>query len=141
MIRRPPRSTRTDTLFPYTTLFRSEEISAIGSRPPVFTPEDMAMAGVFVSIDVDGSLYVERGFVRPEDEPIEHDDDGVITDGDESDGIDSYDDLEDGPSPAVVSVGLPGTASEREEEDEHDDMLRPLPDRLDRKSTRLNSSH
>src|SRR3546814_11834709 len=24
MIRRPPRSTRTDTLFPYTTLFRSE---------------------------------------------------------------------------------------------------------------------
>src|SRR3546814_4005606 len=27
MIRRPPRSTRTDTLFPYTTLFRSEEES------------------------------------------------------------------------------------------------------------------
>src|SRR3546814_7228522 len=25
MIRQPPRSTRTDTLFPYTTLFRSEE--------------------------------------------------------------------------------------------------------------------
>src|SRR3546814_11416205 len=28
MIRRPPRSTRTDTLFPYTTLFRSEGIAA-----------------------------------------------------------------------------------------------------------------
>src|SRR3546814_11045742 len=27
MIRRPPRSTRTDTLFPYTTLFRSHGIS------------------------------------------------------------------------------------------------------------------
>src|SRR3546814_17772002 len=27
MIRRPPRSTRTDTLFPYTTLFRSTEES------------------------------------------------------------------------------------------------------------------
>src|SRR3546814_4854021 len=27
MIRRPPRSTRTDTLFPYTTLFRSEGIA------------------------------------------------------------------------------------------------------------------
>src|SRR3546814_2934414 len=26
MIRRPPRSTRTDTLFPYTTLFRSKNI-------------------------------------------------------------------------------------------------------------------
>src|SRR3546814_3974881 len=33
MIRRPPRSTRTDTLFPYTTLFRSrsEESCALGS--------------------------------------------------------------------------------------------------------------
>src|SRR3546814_20132981 len=28
MIRRPPRSTRTDTLFPYTTLFRSSGASA-----------------------------------------------------------------------------------------------------------------
>src|SRR3546814_3559893 len=27
MIRRPPRSTRTDTLFPYTTLFRSKDLS------------------------------------------------------------------------------------------------------------------
>src|SRR3546814_7727732 len=27
MIRRPPRSTRTDTLFPYTTLFRSEALN------------------------------------------------------------------------------------------------------------------
>src|SRR3546814_4665753 len=26
MIRRPPRSTRTDTLFPYTTLFRSKDV-------------------------------------------------------------------------------------------------------------------
>src|SRR3546814_19680673 len=26
MVRRPPRSTRTDTLFPYTTLFRSVEV-------------------------------------------------------------------------------------------------------------------
>src|SRR3546814_6447646 len=26
MIRRPPRSTRTDTLFPYTTLFRSRQL-------------------------------------------------------------------------------------------------------------------
>src|SRR3546814_20011322 len=33
MIRRPPRSTRTDTLFPYTTLFRSQEL---GLRPSIF---------------------------------------------------------------------------------------------------------
>src|SRR3546814_5440648 len=31
MIRRPPRSTRTDTLFPYTTLFRSDKRRGGGS--------------------------------------------------------------------------------------------------------------
>src|SRR3546814_9492850 len=31
MIRRPPRSTRTDTLFPYTTLFRSDEGRSCGA--------------------------------------------------------------------------------------------------------------
>src|SRR3546814_19288117 len=31
MIRRPPRATRTDTLFPYTTLFRSVEPGSIRS--------------------------------------------------------------------------------------------------------------
>src|SRR3546814_4651839 len=38
MIRRPPRSTRTDTLFPYTTLFRSRQLEAsrqIRNRPPI----------------------------------------------------------------------------------------------------------
>src|SRR3546814_10802113 len=34
MIRRPPRSTRTDTLFPYTTLFRSQ----VGSGQPIVRP-------------------------------------------------------------------------------------------------------
>src|SRR3546814_4551512 len=33
MIRRPPRSTRTDTLFPYTTLFRSVPTVARGASP------------------------------------------------------------------------------------------------------------
>src|SRR3546814_12544069 len=32
MIRRPPRSTRTDTLFPYTTLFRSKVARGHGRR-------------------------------------------------------------------------------------------------------------
>src|SRR3546814_18540439 len=35
MIRRPPRSTRTDTLFPYTTLFRSRR--ALGGARPIRT--------------------------------------------------------------------------------------------------------
>src|SRR3546814_3675728 len=43
MIRRPPRSTRTDTLFPYTTLFRSRPPSspsqiAPSSMPPTANP-------------------------------------------------------------------------------------------------------
>src|SRR3546814_3389830 len=32
MIRRPPRSTRTDTLFPYTTLFRSRRIGKVKDK-------------------------------------------------------------------------------------------------------------
>src|SRR3546814_3334304 len=39
MIRRPPRSTRTDTLFPYTTLFRSAG-SLFGARPSLWTQTD-----------------------------------------------------------------------------------------------------
>src|SRR3546814_5224815 len=34
MIRRPPRSTRTDTLFPYTTLFRSPGSGALKLEDP-----------------------------------------------------------------------------------------------------------
>src|SRR3546814_20110536 len=38
MIRRPPRSTRTDTLFPYTTLFRSRGARRRRPAPPVGGP-------------------------------------------------------------------------------------------------------
>src|SRR3546814_7573588 len=38
MIRRPPRSTRTDTLFPYTTLFRSLQLPHARTGPA--TPRD-----------------------------------------------------------------------------------------------------
>src|SRR3546814_9662405 len=33
MIRQPPRSTRTDTLFPYTTRFRAEIVKELQSKP------------------------------------------------------------------------------------------------------------
>src|SRR3546814_15149110 len=46
MIRRPPRSTRTDTLFPYTTLFRSAVKSAttwvleqLQANPAIYMPD------------------------------------------------------------------------------------------------------
>src|SRR3546814_5645944 len=38
MIRRPPRSTRTDTLFPYTTLFRSQAGTLDSPPIPVSSP-------------------------------------------------------------------------------------------------------
>lgn len=107
-----------------------EEISAIVSRPLVYQPTEMARAGVFVSIDVDGSLHIERGFVRPEDEPAEepmNDDGEGRTIGDGDDGSD----IGDVGSGQIISVGgVPGTVAEPEDEDDQDDMLRPLPDRL-----------
>src|SRR3546814_1665371 len=42
MIRRPPRSTRTDTLFPYTTLFRS--LARRAARQPAFYTDGCATA-------------------------------------------------------------------------------------------------
>src|SRR3546814_2420755 len=43
MIRRPPRSTRTDTLFPYTTLFRSALV--IGGALPLLQVAGAAVPG------------------------------------------------------------------------------------------------
>src|SRR3546814_16525511 len=44
MIRRPPRSTRTDTLFPYTTLFRSIELFDVGCVIPARGDDDRRVA-------------------------------------------------------------------------------------------------
>src|SRR3546814_3816281 len=44
MIRRPPRSTRTDTLFPYTTLFRSRR--GKGGQPPRRRADSRLVAAV-----------------------------------------------------------------------------------------------
>src|SRR3546814_15723028 len=49
MIRRPPRSTRTDTLFPYTTLFRSA-VSSISPTKPGTTETPAFLASFFDSI-------------------------------------------------------------------------------------------
>src|SRR3546814_3918463 len=47
MIRRPPSSTRTDTLFPYTTLFRSQDPGAVGiPQPDAVGPGDDAAAAL-----------------------------------------------------------------------------------------------
>src|SRR3546814_3225021 len=44
MIRRPPRSTRTDTLFPYTTLFRSSWSGPCHSRRKLHALSDVGTA-------------------------------------------------------------------------------------------------
>src|SRR3546814_5042474 len=47
MIRRPPRSTRTDTLFPYTTLFRSVDGSTRVCELVRFHLEDVTLKGAW----------------------------------------------------------------------------------------------
>src|SRR3546814_12445989 len=50
MIRRPPRSTRTDTLFPYTTLFRSHRIVAIVEVPWVDVNDEVAQPQPYADV-------------------------------------------------------------------------------------------
>src|SRR3546814_18159739 len=66
MIRRPPRSTRTDTLFPYTTLFRSE--AAVAIEREVLAEAQLAVGVVVDLLDDVGvgarRLAVGRGGQR-----------------------------------------------------------------------------
>src|SRR3546814_2972641 len=55
MIRRPPRSTRTDTLFPYTTLFRSGLALALA---PSFTTLDPLGLTLALGATLSGTLLV-----------------------------------------------------------------------------------
>src|SRR3546814_1989781 len=50
MIRRPPRSTRTDTLFPYTTLFRSPGSAGFCRRRPADSVAATARALRFCAV-------------------------------------------------------------------------------------------
>src|SRR3546814_9993979 len=58
MIRRPPRSTRTDTLFPYTTLFRSK------GRSEVYLKDDTALENYLVDAGIDALLLETPGGAR-----------------------------------------------------------------------------
>src|SRR3546814_9801344 len=52
MIRRPPRSTRTDTLFPYTTLFRSDHVEAVEAGRHVEGRREDALGEAEMGVDV-----------------------------------------------------------------------------------------
>ena len=45
-----------------------QSIAAVDERLPVYDPADMARAGVFVSLDYQGGLKIEGGYIRPDDE-------------------------------------------------------------------------
>src|SRR3546814_9701605 len=70
MIRRPPRSTRTDTLFPYTTLFRSDEQKAVAQDTiadvnasglwPGKVVTEVEAAGPFWEAEPEHQDYLER---------------------------------------------------------------------------------
>ncbi|ATU72294.1 hypothetical protein SXCC_04259 [Gluconacetobacter sp. SXCC-1] len=94
-------------------------IEALEERPVSFDPAEMARAGIFVSLDTDGTLLVERGFVRPEDVLTEPEDRHDAPEGDDD---------------AVVCHSAGDDSEGREDapdaEPEEEDGLKPLSDRL-----------
>ncbi len=111
------------------------EIDALTQRPPVYDPTEIAMAGVFVSIDGNGALRVERGYVRPEDEPlvVEEADEAALAGENSAQGQDGYgvgDGADPGHADSRVIAAHIGGGAEHEAEPEEEDGLKPLPDRL-----------
>lgn len=90
-----------------------DAMEALEARPIRYEADDLAMAGAFVSIDSSGRLRVERGYVRPEDEPVEEvEDTGEVAPEAAPD--------EDTDDPVASTA----------DEEEEDDSLKPLSDRL-----------
>jgi len=89
------------------------KMEALQDRPVRFEAEDLALAGAFVSIDSSGRLRVERGHVRTEDEPVEEQDECADVDAEAP----IVEDADDYASPAA-------------EDEEEEDGLKPLSDRL-----------
>ncbi|WP_108523013.1 ParB/RepB/Spo0J family partition protein [Bradyrhizobium algeriense] len=96
---------------------------AFEDRSVVYDPADIVRAGVFVSIDSEGRLSIDRGYVRPEDEaPVG---DPEIGQGADTSSTGGQEVAASVPG-AVISVA--GGPTEAEEDDE--DVTKPLPDRL-----------
>src|SRR3546814_10326041 len=123
MIRRPPRSTRTDTLFPYTTLFRSKEIVIVEVEARVDGDRrDEAARREFV--DIGNALVAHFGAIAVDVVPV-----GAQAEI-------AFDLLADRARIAAVE-------GQRQPVVRHpfDRQAAKVPDPTDRKSTRLNSSH
>ena len=96
-------------------------MEALNDRPVLFDADEIARAGAFVSIASDGSLRVERGYVRPEDEqPIEQEPLDEIGD----------DDARAQPLAAEAGGAAGAVYASAEVEPEEEDGIKPLSDRL-----------
>jgi ParB family transcriptional regulator, chromosome partitioning protein len=96
-------------------------IAAFEERPVVYDPAEITRAGVFASIDGDGDLRIERGYVRPEDEaPASAKPEGQET---------AVAGADRSVQRAVVIIGGGTSAPDAEAPDE-EDGIRPLSDRL-----------
>ena len=100
-----------------------EALAGFESGPVGYAPAEIARAGVFVSIDVDGRLGVDRGYVRPEDElPVSVADHNTENEPRAAEGGEP-----DAPTPrAVITIG----GQQQENDDSEDDAIKPLPERL-----------
>lgn len=111
------------------------EIDALLDQPVVYEPGDIAIAGVFVSIDRDGALTVDRGYVRAEDELVpaqEEGDDGLDHDhGEEGhDGGTDEDDEDEGAGGAPGGASRTPVSDPAQLEEGEEDALKPLSPRL-----------
>lgn len=104
-----------------------KQLEAFERRPIVFDPAEIAIGGAFVTVDEDGELVVDRGWVRPEDEPVETVE-GEETEGVEPGaGIDGDDEDDIAPDALRTVVTVNGQPAEPEEEME---VIKPLPEKL-----------
>ena len=103
------------------------EIEALDNRPVRFDPAEIARAGVFVSLNRDGRLDIERGYVRPEDEATA-DQDRADQDG-ETPSMTGQSPMPraSGVTAIVLDSGLNPVAAE---EDDDGDTVKPLSERL-----------
>jgi ParB family chromosome partitioning protein len=101
-------------------------LGAFDSRPMAFDPVDVGRAGAFVSIDSDGSLLVERGFVRQEDEQRE------VPAGDPSSEATEDDAPMEGDrsDTRMAVISMAGENRGPEDDEDEGDAIKPLPERL-----------
>ena len=105
-----------------------EALRSFEDRPHVFNPAEIVRAGAFVSIDAEGALHVERGYVRREDETALSTA-AVEADPEARPATPDADDGEEGTPPVQrPTITVAGQVTSDEEEDEN--AIRPLPERL-----------